>query len=194
MEFTFGPRHRTVIRSARFPWVRVALTVATGMALGLMLLAALGILTPAHAGTLDGLTTRQMQDFAASANDRCRDNPNASDACSLRDGLLRALKAKNICWNAKAPTPETLWQPCAVKPQLLTVDGELARCASVATKADQITQLRDRMTPRRYAIEWGYPAPLVDAIYSGKISSYRGADYCYSLENIEATRRAVGAS
>ena len=50
MEFTFGPRHRIVTRSARFPWFRVAASVSVGVVLGFMLLTACGI---AHADVRD---------------------------------------------------------------------------------------------------------------------------------------------
>ena len=47
-QFTFGPRHRLVTSTRGFSWVRAGLTVAVGVALGVMLLFACGL---AHADT-----------------------------------------------------------------------------------------------------------------------------------------------
>lgn len=113
LDFTFGPRGRLATRSVRFPWVRILLSIATGLALGLMLLAAMGILTPAHAATLN--QTQELKAAAERLNDTCRDDPKAAGACAARDGVLAQLKSAGQCWNSKAPTPETLWVRCEVK-------------------------------------------------------------------------------
>lgn len=188
IEFDFGPRHRVVTRTYRFPWVRLALSVALFVAFVVMLLAASGLLAKAHADVK--VTTEQAKLWAQTANNVCRDYPKATDACELREAILKDLKTKGICWNAKSATPATLWVPCpaAKAPMMVSLDQALGQCAADAQKADTVTRLRDTMVPKRLALDWGYPAPMVDAIYSGRAYSYRGAAYCYSLDNIERLR------
>ena len=179
-DFDCGPRHRHVVRTYRFPWVRALLSIALGMALGVfLLLASCGV---AFAGT----QTDELKAAAERTNSACRDDPKATGACATRDGLLATLKAQGHCWNTKAATPAALWVPC------VTVDNALAQCATKAASLDAITRFRDTGVPPRMVVEWGYPAQAVAAVYSGQASSYRGAAYCYTLRNIQDTRRALG--
>lgn len=184
-DFTFGPRHRIVTRTRGFPWARAALTVAVGIALGIMLLFAAGI---AHAET-PLQATRPAQQAFEQFNDECRDK-GVEASCDRRDQIGARLKAMGVCWNPHSATTAQAWVPC-VTPKVQasgSLDSALARCNATATKADQITQLRDRMTPMHYVLEWGFPQQLVELIYSGRASSYNGAAYCYSLDNIERLR------
>lgn len=180
-DFTCGPRHRQVIQTRRFPWVRALLSIGLGMALAVfLLLATFGV---AHAGT----QTDELKAAAERTNSACRDDPKATGACATRDGLLATLKAQGHCWNAKAATPAALWVPCP----MATVDNALAQCAANASKLDAITRFRDTGVAPDMVVQWGYAPAAVRAVYSGQTSSYRGAAYCYTLRNIQDTRRGM---
>ena len=171
IEFDCGPRHRLVTHTVPFSWGRAVLSIATGLALALLLLAGLGVLTPAHAAT----QTEELKAAAERTNSACRDDPKATGACATRDGLLATLKAQGHCWNAKASTPATLWVPCERTQASLVANSLALRCNQGAEIAYSLALWRDAgIVPQiayRKAVDlatsWGLsPAPLQAVTWS----------------------------
>lgn len=168
-DFTCGPRHRQVIQTRRFPWVRALLSIGLGMALAVfLLLATFGV---AHAGT----QTDELKAAAERTNSACRDDPKATGACATRDGLLATLKAQGHCWNAKAATPAALWVSCDRQLAGLAVRSAGLRCDQSAEIAYSLALWRDAgIVPQiayRKAVDlatsWGLsPAPLQAVTWS----------------------------
>lgn len=197
-QFTFGPRHRIVRQARRPSWLWPILTILTFAGWGVLLALMIGA-GPAHA-----------EDYRAKVerlNSECRSYPDARAACAERDRMLADLKARGVCWNARSATPADLWISCVQRPvwqapatagqstaeKNALIERSLARCAQQGMIYDQVTEWRNKGAPLRIVLSWNlYPADIVQAIYSGRISSYGAQAACYSLENIERERRAVG--